>query len=163
ALAGLLPATAVRPGDSWLADPAAVQELTDLEKITKGDLKCRLLTVEGQAARIDFEGKVEGVGEDGAARHDIEGALYFDLPSRHGVLPGGWPGGVHRRGRDAGEGARDAGLLRRPPARGRRDLHGPLRREALRRGPRRPPGRGRAARAELSGDGAGEVNRTRRA
>jgi hypothetical protein len=80
ALGGLLPAGKVRPGDSWKADTVAVQELTDLEKITKGGLTCtfKLVTID-QVARIAFTGTIDGVGEDGPARHQIDGFGDFDL------------------------------------------------------------------------------------
>src|SRR5262245_9713347 len=42
ALAGLLPDREVRPGDTWNASAAAVAELTDLEKVEKGELVCTL-------------------------------------------------------------------------------------------------------------------------
>ena len=80
ALAGLLPTGKVRTGDSWKADPVAVQELTDLEKITKGGLTCTLKLVTSDSfARIAFAGQIDGIGEDGPASHEIEGFLDFDL------------------------------------------------------------------------------------
>ena len=41
-IAGLLPATPVKPGDRWKVSETAVLELTDMEKITEGDLTCKL-------------------------------------------------------------------------------------------------------------------------
>jgi hypothetical protein len=87
ALAGLLPTQAAKPGDRWQADTIALKELTDLEQITDGGLTCTfdaLTTLVGrQQARISFHGTVRGVGEDGTARHELEGQLYFDLVSNH--------------------------------------------------------------------------------
>lgn len=87
ALAGLLPAGAVKPGDRWQADPVAVKELTDLERIEEGNLSCTfesLTTLVGrQQARVTFQGTVRGLGEDGPAKHQLEGQLYFDLVSNH--------------------------------------------------------------------------------
>ncbi|MBI3409504.1 MAG: hypothetical protein HY040_14280 [Planctomycetes bacterium] len=87
ALAGLLPKDAVKPGDKWQADPVAVKELTDLERIEEGGLTCSLeaiTTLVGrQQARIGFLGTVRGIGEDGAGRHQLEGHLFFDLVSNH--------------------------------------------------------------------------------
>jgi hypothetical protein len=87
ALAGLLPQQAVRPGERWQADTVAVKELTDLERIDEGSLTCTfdsLTTLVGrQQARVSFQGSVRGVGEDGPARHQLEGQLYFDLASNH--------------------------------------------------------------------------------
>ncbi len=83
ALKGLLPTQPVRVGDAWPAEPEAVQELTDLEEITSGGLRCKLEsvgTIVGRRqARISFQGDVRGIGEDGPASHQLDGTLYFDL------------------------------------------------------------------------------------
>ena len=83
ALHGLFPAEPVRVGDSWQADRVAIQELTDLEKIEKADFKCtfeKITTLLGRRiAHVQFEGKVQGVGEDGTALHELRGSYYFEL------------------------------------------------------------------------------------
>ena len=87
ALAGLLPSQAVKIGDQWQADMVALKELTDLEQISDGGLTCTfdsLTTLVGrQQARISFHGSLRGIGEDGTARHQLEGQLYFDRVSNH--------------------------------------------------------------------------------
>ncbi len=87
ALAGLLPAGAVRVGDRWKADAVAVQELTDLEHVDEGELECRLesvRTVEGRRqARVLLKGAVRGTNEDGPTRQELEGEYHFDLGSNH--------------------------------------------------------------------------------
>jgi len=87
ALVGLLSTEAVVRGKTWAAQPEAVRELTDLEKIEQGGLTCRFEGVEDVVgrpqARVAFKGAVQGVGEDGPARHDIDGFLYFDLTNRY--------------------------------------------------------------------------------
>jgi hypothetical protein len=87
ALDGLLPAGKVRPSDSWVADLNAVQELTDLETLTDGRLTCKfsnLINYDSRSlARIDFQGRVTGVGEDGSAEHELDGYLLFDLARQH--------------------------------------------------------------------------------
>ena len=83
ALAGLFPARPVAVGESWRADSVAIQELTDLDKIDKADLKCtfeKITTLLGRRnAQVKFEGKAQGIGEDGNALHDIIGSYYLDL------------------------------------------------------------------------------------
>ncbi len=83
ALQGLFPDKAVRVGDRWKADNIAIQELTDLERIDKADFTCtfeKVTTLLGRrSAHVQFEGKVEGVGEDGNARHELRGSYYVDL------------------------------------------------------------------------------------
>jgi hypothetical protein len=83
ALAGLLPAGDVKVGDRWTAADVAVQELTDLEKIDEGKLECRLERIvaagKRRLARVTFAGTVRGVGEDGTARHRLQGHCHLDL------------------------------------------------------------------------------------
>jgi hypothetical protein len=87
ALAGLLPADAVRPGDHWVAASGAIQELTDLERIEEGQVECRLeqltLVEQRRHARVALSGTVRGVNEDGPNRQQLDGYFYFDLESRH--------------------------------------------------------------------------------
>jgi hypothetical protein len=86
ALVGLLPRGEVRIGDTWKAAEAAVRELTDLEKITGGELVCRLDKLDdagGQpTAKIAFQGAIAGIGENGPTRHELEGFLHFDRQAR---------------------------------------------------------------------------------
>jgi hypothetical protein len=87
ALTGLLPDRAVQTGDGWSAATAAVQELTDLERIEEGSLACKLVQFTTLAnrrlARIEFSGTVRGLGEDGLNRQQLDGYLFFDLESNH--------------------------------------------------------------------------------
>lgn len=87
ALAGLLPDQPVRPGDRWTASPAAVQELTDLEKIDDGRLECRLETIttlqQRRYAHVALSGTVRGINEDGPNRQQLDGHYLFDLQSNH--------------------------------------------------------------------------------
>ena len=82
ALVGLLPGKAVREGERWSASTAAVQELTDLEKVEEGKLECRLdrllTSNRKRLARVTFSGLVKGVGEDGPVRHRLQGEFHFD-------------------------------------------------------------------------------------
>jgi len=87
ALTGLLPDRAVRRGDRWKATPAAVQELTDLERIEEGGVECRLEEIttldRRRYARIALKGTVRGINEDGPNQQQLEGYYFFDLESRH--------------------------------------------------------------------------------
>ncbi|MFN4259821.1 MAG: hypothetical protein ACK4RK_11020 [Gemmataceae bacterium] len=87
ALSGLLPAPAVRPGADWPAATAAVQELTDLDRIEEGNVTCRLeqvTTLGGRRyARITLAGTVRGVNEDGPNKQMLDGYFFFDLESNH--------------------------------------------------------------------------------
>lgn len=87
ALIGLLPERAVVPGDRWQATAAAVEELTDLEKIDEGSLECRFDEITSLAgrrlARVRVTGSVRGINEDGPNRQQFDGYYYFDLTSNH--------------------------------------------------------------------------------
>ena len=86
ALTTLLPTGPVRIGDTWKAGESGVRELTDLEKITGGELTCRLDKLDnanGQSlAKITFVGGISGIGENGPTKHDLDGFLYFDRSAR---------------------------------------------------------------------------------
>ena len=83
AIAGLLPAGAVRKGQTWKATPAAVAELTAMEKIDSGDLTVELVGVteieKKRVARLSISGTIRGVNEDGPNLHKLEGHAFFDL------------------------------------------------------------------------------------
>jgi hypothetical protein len=81
----LLPNKAVKPGDAWTAGPNAVKELTDLGKVTGGDLKITFIGIvqfDGkERARLGLEGVLRGVDDNGPARHTLDGTAYVDLDS----------------------------------------------------------------------------------
>lgn len=80
---GLLPATEVKPGDTWKATPAAVQDLTDLDQIDEGGLTVEFVGVvpvnNRRHAKLSVGGTVKGVNEDGPNRQKLDGTAYFDL------------------------------------------------------------------------------------
>ncbi|MER3416579.1 MAG: hypothetical protein C4297_10255 [Gemmataceae bacterium] len=88
ALAGLLPDRNAAAGESWIANADAVRELTDLEKITEGQVRCtlqRVLVQDGKPmAQISLNGRVAGLSEDGPGQHQLTGHLFFDL-ERHSI------------------------------------------------------------------------------
>jgi hypothetical protein len=83
ALTGLLPAAAVRPGETWSASADAVQELTGLTSLDEGKLECRLEQVASpgsrRLARVGLSGTVRGATEDGTSRQQLKGHFLFDL------------------------------------------------------------------------------------
>jgi hypothetical protein len=86
-LTGLLPDGPVRVGDRWPAAAAAVQELTDFERIEDGKIDCKLEEVttrdKRRVAKVSFSGTVSGPNEDGLNRQQLEGHYLFDLESNH--------------------------------------------------------------------------------
>jgi hypothetical protein len=87
ALAGLLPNNDVKNGDSWKATAAAVAELTDLEKIDKGEVTCTLEKVESlgprQVAHVRLAGTLDGINEDGPTRQNLTGRLQVDVGAQY--------------------------------------------------------------------------------
>jgi hypothetical protein len=87
ALAAMLPDNPVSVGDHWKAGIAAIEELTDIEKIDEGGLDCRfdeITTLAGRRlARIRFNGTIKGVNDDGPNKQSLDGYFYFDLGSNH--------------------------------------------------------------------------------
>jgi hypothetical protein len=88
ALTGLLPEQAVKPGDRWKGNLAAMQELTDLEGISddsKIDLRLdQVTTINGRRyARVELTGVVKGTNEDGLNRQHLDAYFLFDLESQH--------------------------------------------------------------------------------
>lgn len=76
ALQGLLPPPGIGPGGSWKATEPTIKELTDLETISRGGVDCTLANVpSGQPPRVSFRGTVEGVQEEGMARHELSGSV----------------------------------------------------------------------------------------
>src|SRR5581483_9674588 len=71
----------------WIANNAAVQELTDMERIDTGQVECRLeqlVSVAGRRyVRVAFAGTVRGINEDGPNQQQIDGYFFFDLESNY--------------------------------------------------------------------------------
>jgi hypothetical protein len=80
--AGVLPAKAVVPGDSWPISADAALDLTGLEAIRDGKLTAKYVaavTLGGQLKhRISIAGDVKGVGDDGPVRQSIDATAYYD-------------------------------------------------------------------------------------
>lgn len=79
----LLPSKRVAVNDTWPMGADAVDELTDLEKVTAGGFTLKLVgivTLNGrQQARISLTGSVRGIDDNGPCKHSLEGTAYFDL------------------------------------------------------------------------------------
>jgi hypothetical protein len=85
-LVGLLPDRPVRPGDTWQATLATVQELTDLGQVNEGRLICtfeKVVSNDGKRlARVGLSGTLRGSDQDGAAIHTLKGVFDFDLEAK---------------------------------------------------------------------------------
>jgi len=81
ALVGLLPGQAVQVGDRWPAVLAAVEELTDMDRIEQGGVECQLASVDAgrRVATVRFAGTVRGLNEDGPNQQTLDGTYTFDL------------------------------------------------------------------------------------
>jgi hypothetical protein len=83
ALTGLLPTKEVKLKETWTASPAAILELTDIERVDSGKLECVLVRLDTGGSRplaeVNFAGTLQGINEDGPTRHKLGGKFYFDL------------------------------------------------------------------------------------
>ena len=96
AILGMLPDKPVQIGDRWNAATTAIEELTDMEKVTSGNLECKLEAItsdKGRQAKVTFSGKIRGVNEDGPNEQQIQGDYTFDLDNN--FLSGLTLNGVH--------------------------------------------------------------------
>jgi hypothetical protein len=79
---GLLPAKAVRPGETWTASEAATLDLTGLDSLDGGKLTVEYVgpvRVGGRDRyRLAITGSIKGVSEDGPTRQAIDATAYFD-------------------------------------------------------------------------------------
>lgn len=77
---------AVKVGDKWQVSPAAVSELTDMEKFDEGGFAVKFVAFanvnDRKLARLALSGTVRGIDEHGPCRHTIEGTAYFDMESK---------------------------------------------------------------------------------
>ena len=82
-LVGLLPSKSVKAGDQWEAKSEAAAELTGVDPIQSGNLRCvfRQVSSSGQTkvARVGLVGSLAGPTELGPTRMTVEGHFLFDL------------------------------------------------------------------------------------
>jgi hypothetical protein len=83
---GLLPNQAVAVGEMWPIDAVAVEELTDMDKVTGGGFTMKvigLVTVMGrQQVRMSLSGTANGIDEHGPCKHTLDGTAYYDLSAK---------------------------------------------------------------------------------
>ncbi len=74
----LLPREAIQPGDSWKPETWAVQMLTGIEAMTKGEITCKLEEATDATARVTFSGSAEGATVGATAGVNVVGDFIFD-------------------------------------------------------------------------------------
>jgi hypothetical protein len=78
-LMALLPAKEVEVGSSWTPPTWALQMLTAMDAVVKGELKCTLVSVEKQVAKVKIDGKLEGAALSAVSEITINGFYEYDL------------------------------------------------------------------------------------
>ena len=78
ALLGLLPREAINVGDTWKPESWAVQMMSGLEAMLKGEITCKLEEATDAAARITFTGSAEGATVGATSGIQLVGELTFD-------------------------------------------------------------------------------------
>lgn len=82
-LLALLPTAAVEVGEEWSPPKWAGQFLARLEATTKNDLKCKLVNVEKNVAKITFKATVHGAVQGAPSELEISGTIDYDLGVKH--------------------------------------------------------------------------------
>jgi hypothetical protein len=83
AVLGLLPPRAVEVGDSWTPETWVLQTLTGTEALLKGDMTCRLMSVEDGRASVSFDGQTEGAVDGTTTQITLSGRYVFDLNQKY--------------------------------------------------------------------------------
>jgi hypothetical protein len=78
ALLGLLPREAVNVGETWKPESWAVQMMSGLEAMLKGEITCKLEEATETIARITFTGSAEGATVGATSGIQLVGELTFD-------------------------------------------------------------------------------------
>lgn len=78
ALPGLLPADAVKLGDSWSPTPAAMQCLTGLDSVGICEVSIVLAEANARFARCQLGGVVHGVTRGASTELELDGVFLFD-------------------------------------------------------------------------------------
>ena len=75
----LLPADRVEVGETWVAPLWALQFLTAVEAVEKGELKCKLESAENEVAKVSFAGQIKGGILGVSSEIKVAGHFLFDL------------------------------------------------------------------------------------
>ena len=78
AVLGLLPDATVELSETWKAPVWAVPLVTGLEAVEKGDLTCKVESLQENVARIGFQGEIMGAAAGAAAGIEVTGHLLYD-------------------------------------------------------------------------------------
>ncbi|WP_397571696.1 hypothetical protein [Schlesneria sp. T3-172] len=83
ALIALLPNKEVEVGDEWTVPGWAFQMLTALDAVIKGELKCKLESIEKGVARIRMNGKLEGAAVGSTTEVTVSGFYSYHLEGKY--------------------------------------------------------------------------------
>ncbi|MGN6544115.1 MAG: hypothetical protein ACTHK7_03635 [Aureliella sp.] len=94
----LLPASPVKPDSSWSPEERTVAELFNLEAVHSTTLEARVVEVEKNVAKIEYEGTIEGTANSVPTKLEVTGNLQATLGSRCALVT--WVGMSLRETRD---------------------------------------------------------------
>jgi hypothetical protein len=75
----LLPPKGMEVGETWSTDSWVIQTLTGTDAMVKGDLTCKLETVQAGVAKVTFQGSLEGATAGASTNVEVSGHYLFDL------------------------------------------------------------------------------------
>ncbi len=82
-LPALLPSKEIAVGDTWSPPSWAVQLFAGMEAVTTSELKCTLQSVDGDLAKIQLEGKLEGATGGAPTKVTIQGTFDYQLKDKY--------------------------------------------------------------------------------
>ena len=83
AFISLLPTKEVAIGDKWTAPGWAFQMLTALDAVIKGELECKLDSVEKGVARVSIEGQLEGAAVGSMTEVKVSGHYTYQIEKKY--------------------------------------------------------------------------------
>lgn len=81
-LTTLLPRSEVAVGEEWSPASWVAQFLARLEAASKAEMKCRLVSVQNEVAKISFAGQVTGAAQGAPSEVRLEGTVDYDLKTK---------------------------------------------------------------------------------
>lgn len=83
ALIALLPSKEVEVGDEWKVPGWAFQMLTALDAVIKGELTCKLESIEKGVAKVKMDGKLEGAAVGSSTEVTVSGFYSYHLEGKY--------------------------------------------------------------------------------
>lgn len=81
-LAGLLPQHEVAVGDTWEPNADVVLGVCDLDNFIESTIQCKLVSVDGDKAKIEVRGTTNGLALSTEVKQQVEATMVYNLESK---------------------------------------------------------------------------------